>query len=315
MAVSPIADPWGSIFLGAFISLVLLGIIVAQAFTYFQNYDRDPIWQKAFVGVLVAFDMASSGMVMSWMYNLLVNGWGDITYFEARSWYLAMDPISVGIIAFMVQLFFAWRLHVIAASRWLTLLIVVISFATLCGAIGSAIAVLIVRDFTNFGRAGVRGVTCVWLISTAVADVFICGALTYYLLRQKGTHAGAGHLVDRVTRLSIQNGLLTTLLALVTLICYLSSDLPLQIGPSFCLPKLYCNAVLSSLNARKSMTTPANTTVDMNTNAGVNSRPNFVNLHKPEASQGHTRQEVFIETHQTTDRDSRRDSSAYDEPK
>lgn len=174
------------------------------------------------------------------MYTLFINGWGDITYFETSSWLLAMDPIITGLVAFLVQLFFAWRLHIVASNRILTLFIVVISFATLCGAIGVAIAVLWVHDLAYFGRAGVRQITCVWLISTVVADFFICGALTYYLLRRRGTYQATGNLLDRIVRrecfmlldhlriysllpVTVHNGLLTSLLALTALICYLAS--------------------------------------------------------------------------------------------
>lgn len=75
---------------------------------------------------------------------------------------------------------------------------------------------------------------------------------------------------------------------LVTAINNLIQPLPLQIGkttfpgvqtlakvflgPSFSLPKVYCNAVLSYLNARKIMVPASSATVDLNTNGAVESR-------------------------------------------
>lgn len=134
------------------------------------------------------------------MYDLFVNGWGDITYYLSSSWLLAMDPIVAGLVAFMVQIFFAWRLHVIARQMWLTITIVVLSVITLGGALGVAISTLIVHEFVHFGEAKVKDVVYFWLVPTAVCDILICGALTYHLRRRKGTYKATGKLLDRIIR-------------------------------------------------------------------------------------------------------------------
>ncbi|KZP06135.1 hypothetical protein FIBSPDRAFT_805176 [Athelia psychrophila] len=302
MAGSLIADPWGGIFIGAFISVILFGVIMAQAFTYYQTYEQDPLWQKCFVGVLVALDTLSTILVITWMYDLFVNGWGDITYYLSSSWLLAMDPIVAGLVAFMVQIFFAWRLHVIARQMWLTITIVVLSVITLGGALGVAISTLIVHEFVHFGEAKVKDVVYFWLVPTAVCDILICGALTYHLRRRKGTYKATGKLLDRIIRLSVQNGLLTSMLATATLIAYLYSAMPYQIGPSFSLPKLYCNAVLSSLNARQGLSGLASATVEM---SGRSTTAAELSNFDPKPSGQPQRPEVFVQIdHETADSES-----------
>lgn len=134
------------------------------------------------------------------MYHLFIEGWGDITYFQSSDWLLAMNPIVGGAVAFIVQLFFAWRLHIIAAQPVLTVFIVVLSLLTFSGAIGTGIIVLVTKEFIYFQRPAVRQITCIWLVSTAVVDVCICAALTYHLRRRRGSYDAADHLLDRIVR-------------------------------------------------------------------------------------------------------------------
>ncbi|KZP30704.1 hypothetical protein FIBSPDRAFT_1037971 [Athelia psychrophila] len=246
---SPISDPWGVILIGVFISLILYGIIVAQVFTYYENSDRDPLWQKAFVGILFLLDTLSSILAMAWMYQLLVDNWGNIVAFESGDWLLAADPMVAGMVAFMVQLFFAWRIHIVAAKPLLTTGIVLCSFVTLCGGIGTGIAVLWVKSYALF--ASFQQIAVIWLISATVGDISITTALTYHLRRRKGAFEATDRLLDRIVQLTIQNGLLTSIVSIVDISLYLSTPKPYHIALSFLMPKLYANTVLSSLNARR----------------------------------------------------------------
>lgn len=130
------------------------------------------------------------------MYRLFIDGWGDATAFQNATWLLASDPMLAGIIACMVQVFFAWRLHIIAKQRWLTGFIVLCSVATVAGAVGTGIAVLWVEKFTLF--QSFEPIVIVWEVSGVVADVAIAVAMTYYLRRYKGSFHSTDHLLDRI---------------------------------------------------------------------------------------------------------------------
>jgi len=294
---SPISTPWGLILVGVFISLILFGIIVSQVFTYFQTCDKDPLWQKLFVTVLFILDTLSSILAMAWMYYLLVDNWGQIGAFTYGDWLLAADPMVAGIIAFMVQCFFAWRIHIIAQTAWQTAAIVVCAVLTLCGGVGTGIAVLWVKDYALF--ANFKQIATIWLISASVGDIAITTALTYHLRRRKGTFEATDRLLDRIIQLTVQNGLLTALVAVVDICLYLSTPIPYHISLSFLMPKLYSNTVLSSLNARRNMRQDATATVDCGTRSTVTG--NGINVVRLNASQTHPIPEVFVEIHEMSD--------------
>lgn len=132
------------------------------------------------------------------MYYLFVDNWGSIEAFTTGDWLLAADPMVAGIIAFMVQGFFAWRIHVISKDAFLTSFIVICSVLTLCGGIGTGIAVLWVQSYARF--AEFRQIAVIWLISAVVGDVSITAALTYHLRRRKGNFEATDRLLDRIVQ-------------------------------------------------------------------------------------------------------------------
>ncbi|KAF7985971.1 hypothetical protein HWV62_43936 [Athelia sp. TMB] len=296
---SAISTPWGLILIGVFISLILFGIIVSQVFTYFENCEKDPLWQKLFVGIIFLLDTLSSILAMAWMYYLLIDNWGQIEAFTFGDWLLAADPMVAGVIAFMVQLFFAWRIHIVAKTAWLTLAIAACAFLTLCGGLGTGIAVLWVKEYALF--ANFKQIATIWLISASVGDISITISLTYHLRRRKGAFKATDKLLDHIIQLTVQNGLLTALVAVVDICLYLSTPIPYHISLSFLMPKLYSNTVLSSLNARRLMRNDASATVDCgsrSTGTGTGGIFNVVQLSQSHADQS---PEVFTESHEMGD--------------
>lgn len=54
--------------------------------------------------------------------------------------------------AFTCQLFFAWRVYRLMHSIWVPIVIAIFSAASLCGALGSTIGVVIVKNFAEFQK-------------------------------------------------------------------------------------------------------------------------------------------------------------------
>ncbi|KAF7976107.1 hypothetical protein HWV62_7535 [Athelia sp. TMB] len=232
-------------------------------------------------------DILSSVIAMAWMYQLFIEGWGDPSYYTSASWLLASDPMVCGIVACMVQLFFAWRLHIISKKPLLTAFIVTASVATLAGGVGTGIAVLWVREYALLGR--VKAIGCTWDFSAVIADVTITIGMTYYLRRHKGSFDSTDHLLDRIIQLTLQNGLLT---------CVLTAFQAL----TFLIPKLYSNSVLSSLNSRKHLRALGKPSDEL----GGISR-GYHSTHSAHGETGTRHAEVvFVEIHEMTDSESTR---------
>ncbi|KAF7978236.1 hypothetical protein HWV62_1246 [Athelia sp. TMB] len=179
---------------------------------------------------------------------MYIDGFGNLEVFVAANWLLAVDPMLVGMVACMCQLFFAWRLHVMVQLRWLTTFVIVFSFFTLCGGLAAGISIFVVKSYSGSGYGKPFGIF--WQVSTLITDITITVSVTYHLHRRKGIYEATDRLLDSIIQLTIQNGFLTSIVAVVDM--------------SFYIYALYANTVLSSLNARKRLRPLVAATVDMN---------------------------------------------------
>lgn len=88
-----------------------------------------------------------------------MDGWGDPLAFVTAGWPLVVQPILEGVIGVMVQLFFAWRLHIIAKRSWLTAAIVTGAFLTFCGGVGTGAAIGWLKQYVLLGQG--KPIACI----------------------------------------------------------------------------------------------------------------------------------------------------------
>ncbi|KZP17747.1 hypothetical protein FIBSPDRAFT_893992 [Athelia psychrophila] len=250
--------------------------VTREAFTYYQNCDGDDLRKKLFVGILVTLDGASSAAGMAWIYQLLVAGRGNSAAFESGGWPVGMISLILPPTRCLSDLFFARRLHILSGKRWITLIIAFFSMLGFCGGIGTGIAAVWIKDFSQFGKFKV--VAAIGGACPVIADVTITVVITYYLHRSKGNFEVTDRLLDRVIQLAVQNCALTSSCEIVSLSLYYALDKPYFFGGTgsptyistnsilallFLAPMFHVHSVLSSLNARKTLRSLANATVDL----------------------------------------------------
>ncbi|KII86587.1 hypothetical protein PLICRDRAFT_699908 [Plicaturopsis crispa FD-325 SS-3] len=267
---SPATDIHGPALVGILLSTLLLGICLLQTAQYYSAYNKDPLWLKIYARVLKLlteidrlngdFQVAALALANTlqtafscyWIYNSLVTNFMNVEALQVLTWPLASDPAMVGVIAFSVQAFFAWRIKVITGKTLLSMSILFCSFITLVGGIAVAVRLRYLDDFRGWTVQRVESIlTEVWLVPAALADLAITISLPWHLRQKRTGIAKTDSAIQKIIRLTIRNGALSTIFALLDTITFLA--LPrwgLHLGFSFPLPKLYTNSVLSSLNAR-----------------------------------------------------------------
>ncbi|KAI0784772.1 hypothetical protein C8Q75DRAFT_369245 [Abortiporus biennis] len=248
LASTPASIAHGPGLIGTMLNVMLYGIMVAQTFLYFNTYLHDRIWMKALVAVLFIADTANCIFDIAWIYDTLINHFNDPAALQTGNWVFATDPAMVGIIATITQLFFAWRVKVLTDNTLAVLLIVATSLCSLFGGIGTSIAISIVPQFQQFQKFKV--IVIVWLIGAAVCDTAITIALTIYLRKHKTGFSNTDGILNKIIRLTVQNGLLTAVWAIVDLAAFLATDTGLHLAFNFPLSKLYTNSLMSTLNSR-----------------------------------------------------------------
>jgi len=91
----------------------------------------------------------------------------------------------------------------------------------------------------------------IW-VGEAITDTLVTTMLVYDLRTRHPVFYNTSRLIDRLIIQVTATGMLTSIYAIMIVICFLSmKDNLIWGGVYFALPRLYSNAMMSSLNARK----------------------------------------------------------------
>ncbi|KAF9254156.1 hypothetical protein L218DRAFT_588446 [Marasmius fiardii PR-910] len=247
----PIDDVYGAMLVGVFLNCILFGIMVMQAFIYYQTYPSDRKWLKIFVAYLLLVETANTACNMYLIYEPLIQRFGQIEALLLFPKMLSAAALIPVMISTPVQMFMAWRIKVITGTYSMGIVICFFSLISMAGAITVAANVVILKTFAmkNTFRFNLPGV--MWFVASAIADVLITVALVFTLNRRRTGLSRTTSAINRIIRLTIQTGLVTMVFALLDLFLFtLSPKTAVSFVFDFCISKLYTNALLSSLNAR-----------------------------------------------------------------
>ncbi|KAI9059145.1 hypothetical protein FKP32DRAFT_1580453 [Trametes sanguinea] len=256
----------GALILGGMVCTGLTGIVAMQTVLYFRLFSRDQFSTKMKVSFtdnprISLLDLLHSAMiaVANYMYFVSNFGRGDITDHAILTVLVhlyVLRPIDVCTSTYLIQMtarFFALRLFKLSKGNyWITVPISVLAIARV-----ASFAVLTSRcrirlgSFYEFGQQ-FRWVFTLGLVLSSVVDFLITGALCYYLRRNRTGTGRFDHILDSVTLYTVENGLLTSITTLVSLIFWLvKPHVLIYLGLHFAISKLYANSFLASMNARK----------------------------------------------------------------
>ncbi|KAJ6588825.1 hypothetical protein B0H19DRAFT_1013811 [Mycena capillaripes] len=240
----------GPMFIGFFFNVVLYGAMIIQTYLYFTTlaFANDKTWAKIFVVCIFVLDTLNTFFDFAYLYDSLIIHFGDVSFLARANWLFATDPVITATIAFLIQLFYAWRVKVLTGKIWLALFVAACSLAGLVGGIVTTVEVLLVPHFSDFIHF--KAVVIVWLVAECVADVLITAILVTHLSSLKTGINDSDMLIDRIIRITMQTGLATSLCATIDLILFLSDTWFRHLVFNIPLCKLYTNSLLSSLNAR-----------------------------------------------------------------
>ncbi|GAA5894830.1 hypothetical protein JCM8208_006081 [Rhodotorula glutinis] len=250
----PLDNSVGAFLLGTILSVFLAGVTSVQAYSYFVWFGRTD--RKLLIGIvsfLLIVDLFHSAISCYTIYATTVTNYGNLAFLVKCLWSFTWDPFLTGLVAFIVQIFYAWRVFVVSRRQWfIPAVIGVLSLLSFAFAIGSTWTIYRLNsEFARFHefRYGVA----IWLLSAAVADILITGSLIFYLRRaSKGSGGHSSPIIERVIRTTLETNSITAIFAIVDAVLFVA--LPQDswhVLPNLSLVKLYFNGLLVSLNSRK----------------------------------------------------------------
>ncbi|KAF7317372.1 hypothetical protein HMN09_00473500 [Mycena chlorophos] len=240
---------FGPLLLGVLLNTTLYGVMMIQAYLYFNHFKSDRSWFKWLVGYLVVVETANVVCDIGLIYEPLIIRYAQLEALVTSPILLRADGLLTVLVSCPAQLFVAWRLHVITRSYLLSLTIAFLSIVALGGGISVSAIVTMHPDFASFPAFKPEVFT--WLIASAGCDVLLTSALVVSLWTRKSKVAATDSYVNKIIRLTVQTGMITAAAALTDMLLYaLIPNTTFNFIIDFPLSKLYTNSLLSTLNAR-----------------------------------------------------------------
>lgn len=221
-------------------------------YVYALSFPKDRNYLKALVGGVFILDLLQTAFATHYAWYVLAAEQGDTTAIAA------IPPLS-GLVAFIVQSFFVWRIWKLAAMQKIIHCTVMglIMIAAVVSLVGSWWAGILSSHFPDNSAASAAKLdkpVTLWLSASVTCDVMITATIVVQLLRCRSEDIFSyktNQMIHRAIRMTIETGALTAAVAITDLVLYLNADanawyfmFGLLIG------KIYSNSLLASLNSR-----------------------------------------------------------------
>ncbi|KAJ8588786.1 hypothetical protein M405DRAFT_819205 [Rhizopogon salebrosus TDB-379] len=243
-------DTYGALLLGVIVSAMLYGVTCAQTWYYFNHYPSDPWYIKISVGLILVSDSANQALVTHTVYTYLVTDFGLTGNII---WSLPIEVLFNAFTAFIVQCFFTIRIYTLSHKS-------IIPTACVLSLVISEFVVIIVYVAKAVKLTSIVEISEIKLLSISVnvlaasGDVLITVILCTLFQQARTGFRASDTMINKLIMFSISTGLLTSICAVMCLICIIVwPGAFYYVAFFFCLGRFYCNSLLATLNARKSL--------------------------------------------------------------
>ncbi|ESK95422.1 hypothetical protein Moror_3860 [Moniliophthora roreri MCA 2997] len=248
---APPAYITGPLILGYLLNYGLLGILSVQTYLYYAAFPNDQKKFKVLVYFVYILEVTQTIMISHDAFERFVYGFANPGAISKINLIWFFSPFVDGLVAFLVQLQFAYRIRLLSPkSKFVLALILLASLTQFGGALGAAIIASTVDTIQELGDSNFV-IGCIWLAGSAVADVTIAFSMIYVLSRYDRSFEQSDDLVRRIIRLTMETGSLTAIMAICQLVLFTAiPNRNYHMVPAMILAKVYSNSLMVVFNSR-----------------------------------------------------------------
>ncbi|KAJ7486960.1 hypothetical protein FB451DRAFT_1228409 [Mycena latifolia] len=231
----------------------LFGVLSVQLYIYHEAFPNDKLSVKCLVYTVYAIGLVETILITHDAFQTFGYGFGDFLALTKINFAWLHVPVASGLVAFIGQSFYAYRVYILSAKSWvLPVLIVAVSLASSLGAFLTAGWCLEVGDFSLVDSTKVFVAAGVWCGAAAASDIIIAICMSYYLSSHVAGFRQTRELLSKLIRLTIETGSVTALVAITNVILFFSFPIARSyyVTSTSIMPRLYSICILVVLNAR-----------------------------------------------------------------
>ncbi|EIM80001.1 uncharacterized protein STEHIDRAFT_126275 [Stereum hirsutum FP-91666 SS1] len=247
------------IYVGSYLSAMLYGITALQSYNYFRDFPKDRLLLRGMVTALLLLETALSCLsAFSVFEGILLSmsvstGQAPTATIETFSWAVTSSVLLTSLADTIIRSFYCLRIHALSEKNWYltapAIIPIIVNFV-------AALYLCVVEYIAMNGFDTNNFDTSLWvlLISVAISDLLIAAILSLLLWRKRCTLLKRNRTFSTVNVLivyTISTGLLTSAVAFLILILFITVKGLAYYGSYLVLSKLYFNSLMSTLNGRQ----------------------------------------------------------------
>ncbi|KDR81086.1 hypothetical protein GALMADRAFT_136142 [Galerina marginata CBS 339.88] len=238
----------------------LFGVLSMQVYMYYLAFPNDRVGSKTLVYAAYLLISAQTLLYTRSAFRMFVLGFGNPAVLDEVD-ILWLSPVLSGLVAFLWQAFYAYRIALFSRKLHFPVFIMLIACLSLAGSIAVAVDMKRSGLFSHFLEKFSYIVSGVWGGEGAVGDVLIAVSMTYYLKRHDTGIRQTHVLLTKIIRLTIETGTVTATLALISLILvYGPRNTTYYQTTVAVMGTVYSNSMMVAFNSRMKLGPSNNTT-------------------------------------------------------
>jgi len=243
-------NTFGAFLIGVVVSAVLFGVTCIQTWYYFQNYS-DNILVKATVTLLLVFEALHSVFSIHAIYYFVILNYLNPVALLKATWSATLTLAVSSVIMLIVHLFYTRRVyHMSRKNIPLTVLIILLALAHFATGISVTVRAFQLKYWAEF--ATIVNIVDASLSLAVAIDVLIAASLSYYLHTSRSGIRSTDTLINRLMVYAINNGILTSVFDIITLVFVtIEVDNLIFLSVFQVVGNLYTNSMLATLNSRR----------------------------------------------------------------
>ncbi|KAJ6580029.1 hypothetical protein DFH09DRAFT_1444405 [Mycena vulgaris] len=241
----------GPLLIGALLNCGLFGILSVQVYLFYQAFPNDRLLTKCLVYILFTIDLMQTIWITHDAFATFGYGFDDVSAVTKLRLNWVTIPIIGGLVSFIGQSFYAYRIYVLSKSWFILVFIVTLSLTSAVAAFLASASGLEAGNVASLTTPKNSAIAGVWLVGSCASDIVIAGCMSYYLSTVDSAFRQTRIFLSKLIRLTIETGSVTALVALTTLaLFYAFPNRIYNFLPALIIPTLYANTILAILNAR-----------------------------------------------------------------
>lgn len=241
---------YGACLIGSIFAAILFGLTNIQAFIYFRTHaGRWTKFYRLIVLLLWTLDAVHLALTVHSVYHYLVINFGNFDALTEVVWSFRLQMVFNILTIYVVHLLYSHRIWIVGTDRSRVFRII----PGIVIVLGSGVVITLLWVIYH-DELSMESYCDQWTVFMAFSvatflDILIASSLWYLLASSRTGFYNTDCLITRLIRYTIDNGCLTSLCALASIIiCAAMPNSSIFLSIQFIVAKLYVNSYIALLN-------------------------------------------------------------------